>query len=126
MAGVFVSYRRTDSAYALLLYKALAQKFGSERVFRDFEDIQPGQDFVAVLDDALSRCVAGIVIIGKGWHDALDRLASPDDFVHREIAALLERGTLLIPCLVGGSRSLSFTNRMTVVRDQGLRLFRIR
>jgi hypothetical protein len=30
--------------------KALAQKFGSERVFREFEDIQPGQDFVAALD----------------------------------------------------------------------------
>lgn len=104
MAGVFVSYRRTDSAYALLLYKALAQKFGPERVFRDFEDIQPGQDFVAVLDEALSHCAACIVIIGKGWLDALDRLASPEDFVHREIGVILERGTLLIPCLVGGSR----------------------
>jgi tetratricopeptide (TPR) repeat protein len=104
MANVFVSYRRADSAYALLLYKTLAQKFGSERVFRDFEDIQPGQDFVAVLDDALSRCAACVVIIGKGWVEALDRLASPDDFVAREIAAILGRGTLLIPCLVGGTR----------------------
>jgi tetratricopeptide (TPR) repeat protein len=103
MAGVFVSYRRTDSAYALLLYKALAQKFGSARVFRDFESIAPGQDFVNVLDAALRQSAACVVIVGKGWLDAIDRLASADDFVRREIAAILERGTLLIPCLVGGS-----------------------
>src|SRR5258705_7788221 len=104
MAGVFVSYRRDDSAYALLLYKALAQKFGSARVFRDFDSIAPGQDFVAVLDAALAQCAACVVIVGRGWLDALDRLASPDDFVRREIAAILDRGTLLIPCLVGGSK----------------------
>jgi hypothetical protein len=40
----------------------------------------------------------------RAWLDALDRLASPDDFVRREIAAILDRGTLLIPCLVGGSK----------------------
>jgi tetratricopeptide (TPR) repeat protein len=104
MAGVFVSYRRTDSAYALLLYKALIQKFGSARVFRDFESIAPGQDFIAVLDAALAQCAACVVIVGRGWLDALDRLASPDDFVRREIAAILDRGTLLILCLVGGSK----------------------
>ena len=104
MAGLFVSYRRTDRAYALLLYKALAQKFGSARVFRDFESIAPGQDFVAVLDSALAQCAAGVVIVGRGWLDALDRLANPDDFVRREIAAILARDTLLIPCLVGGSK----------------------
>jgi tetratricopeptide (TPR) repeat protein len=104
MAGVFVSYRRADSAYALLLYKALAQKFGSARVFRDFESIAPGQDFVTVLDAALAQCAACVVIVGRGWLDALDRLASSDDFVRREIAGILDRGTLLIPCLVGGSK----------------------
>jgi tetratricopeptide (TPR) repeat protein len=104
MAGVFISYRRPDSAYALLLYKALAQKFGSARVFRDFESIDPGQDFVTLLDAALAQCSAGVVIVGKGWLDALDRLADPDDFVRREIAAILNRGTLLIPCLVAGSK----------------------
>jgi len=104
MSGIFVSYRRTDSAYALLLYKSLTQKFGADTIFRDFENIEPGQDFVAALEAAASRCVACVVIIGKGWLDALDRLVSPDDFVRREIAWFLEKNTLVIPCFVGGSR----------------------
>ena len=103
MAGVFISYRRSDSAYALLLYKALLEKFGRERVFRDFESIEPGQDFVAAIDAALGQCAACVVIIGKGWLDSMDRLAGAEDFVRREIEAALPR-TLVIPCLVGGSR----------------------
>ena len=75
MAGIFVSYRRDDSAYALLLSKALAQKFGSARVFRDFESIAPGQDFVAELDAALAQCAACVVIVGRGWLGALDATA---------------------------------------------------
>jgi tetratricopeptide (TPR) repeat protein len=104
MAGVFLSYRRSDSAYALLLYKALTQKFGRERVFRDFENIEPGQDFVAALDRALAQCAACVVIVGKGWLDEIGRLQSDDDFVRREILAALARDTLLVPCLVGGSK----------------------
>ena len=103
MGGVFISYRRADSAYALLIYKALTQRFGRDRVFRDFEDIPPGRDFVAALDDALSQCTACVVVIGKGWVGALDRLPDPDDFVRREIAAVLKRNTFLLPCLVGGA-----------------------
>jgi tetratricopeptide (TPR) repeat protein len=103
MAGVFISYRRSDSAYALLLHKALVAKFGSERVFRDFESIEPGQDFVAAIDAALGQCAACVVIIGKGWLDSMDRLAAAEDFVRREIEAALPR-TLVLPCLVGGSR----------------------
>ncbi|MGI0024176.1 MAG: toll/interleukin-1 receptor domain-containing protein [Nitrososphaera sp.] len=76
MAGVFISYRRSDSAYALLLYKAISQRFGRDKVFRDFEDIKPGEDFVAALDSALGQCGACVVIIGKGWLDAVDRVLS--------------------------------------------------
>ena len=102
-AGVFISYRRSDSAYALLLYKALLAKFGRERVFRDFESIDPGQDFVAAIDGALSQCAACVVIIGKGWLESVERLAAAGDFVRREIEAALPR-LLVIPCLVGGAR----------------------
>jgi hypothetical protein len=79
IAGVFASYRRADSAYALLLYKAFTQKFGSARVFRDFESIAPGQDFVALPDAALTQCAACVVIAGRGWLDALDRSANSED-----------------------------------------------
>jgi len=85
MTGIFISYRRTDSAYALLLYKALSQRFGRARVFRDFEAIQTGQDFVAALEAALSQSAACLVVIGRGWLDAADRLASADDIVRREL-----------------------------------------
>jgi len=49
MPGVFLSYRRKDGDFAVLLYAWLVERFGAERVFWDREDIDPGSDFRQVL-----------------------------------------------------------------------------
>lgn len=54
MDGIFISYRRDDSAgYAGRLYDRLAAHFGATRVFMDVEGIEPGIDFVNAIEDAV-------------------------------------------------------------------------
>ena len=49
MSGIFISYRREDSApYAGRLYDWLSHRFGKESIFIDIDTIQPGEDFVDV------------------------------------------------------------------------------
>ncbi len=108
MAGeaVFISYRRDDTAgEAGRLADHLVKRFGKDRVFIDIDAIAPGTDFVVELDRALTRTAVMLVIIGRGWLSASDdegkrRLDAPDDFVRREVATALQRGTRVIPVLV--------------------------
>src|SRR5262245_24172821 len=110
MAGIFISYRREDSiAYAGRLYDRLQAHFGKQLVFMDIDTLKPGEDFVEVLQAAVSGCDVLIAIIGKGWLTEKDetghvRLANPEDFVYLEISTALERGIRVIPALVGSAQ----------------------
>jgi tetratricopeptide (TPR) repeat protein len=104
MERAFLSYRRADSDYALLLYEYLKQGFGRKRVFLDVDFIEPGQDFTKILQTELGTCAAFIALIGRGWLESLSRLHEPDDYVRFEIASVLQRGILLVPILAGGTR----------------------
>ena len=107
MDGIFISYRRDDSAgYAGRLHDRLAAHFGAERVFMDVEGIEPGVDFVDAIEQAVSSCRVLIVMIGDEWATATDasgrrRLDDPKDFVRLETAAALQRGIRVVPVLVG-------------------------
>lgn len=109
MSGIFISYRREDSAaYAGRLYDRLSKHFGAEQVFMDVDDIPPGGDFAAHIDAKVASCDAMIVVIGKNWLTARNaegqlRLSDPADFVGLEIALGLERAVLVIPVLVAGA-----------------------
>jgi len=47
MSGIFISYRRQDSAsFTRTLGKKLAERYGADSIFRDLEDIEAGDDFV--------------------------------------------------------------------------------
>ena len=52
---MFISYRRGSaaSASARLLHRVLTDRFGSERVFMDVDNIEPGQDFIAAIVEAV-------------------------------------------------------------------------
>ncbi|HEY7554588.1 MAG TPA: toll/interleukin-1 receptor domain-containing protein [Candidatus Binatia bacterium] len=109
MSGIFVSYRREDSApYAGRLYDRLCARFGADRVFMDVDDIPPGADFAAQIGVKVASCDALIAVIGKDWLTARNgkgqlRLTDPNDFVGLELAAALQRGILVIPALVDGA-----------------------
>lgn len=110
MAGVFISYRRDDTAgYAGRLYDALSARFRKKLVFIDVDSIPAGDDFVEVVEKRIASCSVVLVLIGKAWLNSRDdrgnrRLDHPNDFVRLEIASALRQNKEVIPVLVGGAR----------------------
>jgi hypothetical protein len=109
MPGVFISYRREDSSgYAGRLFDILSAHFGKQNTFMDFDSIQGGDDFSAVIEAKISVSDVLVAVIGSHWltitaEDGTRRLDSPCDFVRLEIGKALERGIRVIPVLVGGA-----------------------
>jgi TIR domain len=110
MSGIFISYRREDSAaYAGRLYDRLSAQFGLDQVFMDVDDISPGADFARQIDAKVGSCDAMVVVIGKNWLVTRNaaghlRLSDPNDFVGLEVSLALQRNVLVIPVLVGGAQ----------------------
>ncbi|MGA7949367.1 MAG: toll/interleukin-1 receptor domain-containing protein [Thiobacillaceae bacterium] len=108
MSTIFLSYRRDDSAgFAGRLSDEIEARLGEGSVFRDVDDIQPGEDFVAAITTQLNQVSAVLVMIGPHWLtaavDGRRRLDMADDFVRMEIQAALTSGKPVIPLLVGGA-----------------------
>ena len=111
MQGIFISYRRQDSQSAAgRLADDLKKNLAGVSVFRDVETIQPGMDFVDVINHALQSCGVLLAVIGPRWLTSVDsagqrRLDNPDDFTRLEIATALKRGDVrVIPVLVEGAQ----------------------
>lgn len=109
--GVFVSYRRADSAgWTGRLVADLRRRFPATQVFMDLNAIGSGQDFVAAIESALASCRVVLVVIGPQWlaanaADAKPRLFAPDDLVHLEVSRALSAPEVhVIPVLVGNAR----------------------
>lgn len=108
--GIFISYRREDSAgYAGRLYDRLAAHFGAERVFMDVEGIAPGTDFVEAIERAVTSCKVLIVLIGDEWLEIQDnsgqrRLDDPNDFIRLETSTALKRDIRVVPVLLEDAR----------------------
>ncbi len=133
--GIFISYRRDDSADVTgRIYDHLTHAFGEELVFKDVDAIPLGVDFRQHLGSEMARCQVVLVVIGDGWVDARDgegkvRLDDPADFVRLEVSAALERGIPVVPLLVQGAtmpaadvlpeeiRELAFRHGTTIKRD---------
>jgi len=109
MPGVFISYRREDSAaYAGRLFDILSARFGADNTFMDVDDIKGGDDFTTVIERKLGVSDALVAVIGEHWLSVKEpsgerRLDNPNDFVRIEIAKALQRGIRVIPVLVGGA-----------------------
>jgi TIR domain len=62
---IFICYRREDSGYpAGWLFDQLAAHFGVDRVFKDVDSIEPGDDFAAVISEAVESCAVLLAVIG--------------------------------------------------------------
>src|SRR5262249_37632405 len=109
-AKLFINYRREDTRHAAgRLYDRLIQRFGEDQVFMDIDQIEPGEDFVEVINRKVGTCDIAIIAIGPHWLSAADqsgkrRLDDDEDFVRMEIVAALERNIRVIPVLVDGAR----------------------
>ena len=76
MLRIFISYRRQDSALMTgRIYDRLENVFGGNRVFRDIDDINAGEDFRAKLAKEIDSCDILLVMIGPKWENITDALA---------------------------------------------------
>ena len=109
VSGVFISYRRADTAgYAGRLFDSLRERLAPRPVFIDIDTIEPGADFVEVVERAVNNWGVLLALIGPRWltvttSDGAPRLADQEDFVRREIGTALARNVRVIPILVGGA-----------------------
>ena len=109
MPRILISYRREDTAgWAGRLYDRLVTEFGQDSVFMDIDTIEPGMDFVEVLEDSLEQADVVLVMIGQSWigvtGDAGNRrLDNPRDWVRLEVATALKKRKRVMPVLVEGA-----------------------
>lgn len=109
MPRIFISYRREDSAgYAGRLGDALETRYGAGNVFRDIDDIRPGEDFLQALQRALADCDTVIPLIGPRWLNSGEpgprRIDMADDTLRLELRTALQSAVRVIPALVEGAR----------------------
>jgi hypothetical protein len=103
-----INYRHDDSAGdARSIYERLKRSFGKEVLFLDVSTIELGDNFVRISRENAARCSALLVIIGRGWLEAVDqygkrRLDDPNDLVRVEITTAIQRRIRIIPVLVHG------------------------
>jgi hypothetical protein len=107
--GIFISYRRDESAgYAGRIGDSFQEHFGEEMVFRDVDSLEPGLDFAEAIERAVGSCEVLVAVIGKNWLTAEDaagrrRLENASDYVRTEITAALQRDIRVVPLLVQGA-----------------------
>ena len=106
---VFISYRRDDSADVTgRIYDRLSNHFGSADVFKDVDSIPLGKDFREIIDDAVSKSSAVIVVIGRHWLTSESgedgsRIHDENDFVRAEVSTALRQRKPVIPVLVANA-----------------------
>jgi hypothetical protein len=107
-ARVFISYRRDDAAgYAGRLEEDLERRLGRGKVFRDVQDIPPGEDFAATIRKRLADAHTVLVLIGPRWAGGevpgQRRIDDERDFVRLEVQVALESGAQVVPLLLPGA-----------------------
>jgi Tol biopolymer transport system component len=109
VGGIFISYRRQETAFpAGWLYDRLRGRFGPDQVFKDVDNIEPGDDFTDKITTAVGSCDVLLALIGQEWLTITDdagkrRLDDPEDFVRVEVEAALSRKVRVIPLLIDGA-----------------------
>jgi hypothetical protein len=108
MGGIFISYRREDSADITgRIADHLATRYGKPAVFKDVDNIPYGAAFPAFIRQQLAACSVCLVVIGPRWlapgPDGRRRLDDPGDFVRLEIETALALGRVVVPVLVNGA-----------------------
>ncbi|WIG60884.1 MAG: hypothetical protein OJF49_003632 [Ktedonobacterales bacterium] len=108
MTSIFISYRRADSETIVgRIYDHLKNRYGKEAIFKDVDNIDPGEDFEQKIQAIIQQCAVQLAIIGPRWLDMPSaktpgqrRLDEPKDPVLLEIEAAINAGIVIIPLLV--------------------------
>jgi hypothetical protein len=106
---VFVSYRRTNAAWALAIFQDLTQH--GYDVFFDFQGIASGDFERVILENIRARAYFLVVLTPS----ALDRCGDPEDWLRREIETALETRRNIVPLMLEqfDFSTPSIANRLT-------------
>jgi hypothetical protein len=110
MSKIFISYRRQDTRDVTgRIYDRLLRHWDTERIFKDVDNIAPGEDYRDVIDREISDCSLLLAVIGPSWlaakkADGKRRLDDATDMVRIEIETALKRERRVIPILVSEAR----------------------
>ena len=108
--GIFISYRRQETAFpAGWLYDRLRDRFGPDQVFKDVDNIDPGDEFVERITSAVEPCDVLLALIGDQWLTITNkkgqrRLDDPEDYVRVAVETALTQNIQVIPILVDEAR----------------------
>jgi hypothetical protein len=58
---------KNSIAYSGRLYDRLTAELGKGQVFMDIDSIDPGADFIEVIEQTVASCDAVLVVVGKQW-----------------------------------------------------------
>ena len=108
--NVFISYRRDDTGdLAGRLADRLSRSPGIGKVFIDVAGIEPGADFVELIENALAESEVCLVVIGASWTGpaapgGTTRINEDGDFVRLEVRSALARKVRVLPVLAHGAK----------------------
>jgi len=91
---VFISYRRSNIAWALAIYQDLT--YHEYNVFFDFKSIPSGDFESAILENVRSRAHFLVLLTPS----ALERCSDPDDWLRREIEEAMASRRNIIPLML--------------------------
>src|SRR5437870_3235023 len=78
-------------------------EFGSENIFKDVDNINPGQSWKAAIEQSVTNCDVVLALIGKQWVTCVDektgrrRLSNENDWVRFELEAANRLQRVIIP-----------------------------
>src|SRR5271166_3112575 len=93
---VFISYRRTNLPWALLIFQNLTQH--GYDVFFDYEGIASGDFGRVILENVRARAHFLVLLTPS----ALERCGDPADWLRREIEAALDGKRNIVPLMLEG------------------------
>jgi Ftsk gamma domain/TIR domain len=121
---IFISYRRDDEgAYLVsILSERLQERYGSDSVFYDVDNIPLGVDFRQHLSSAIGKASVMLVVMGERWagqdvQSGARRIDREDDFVRIEVEEALNRNILVVPVLVGKAKMPSNNELPTSISE---------
>ena len=128
---VFISYRRSETAWAArAVFERLWREF-PQRVFIDLETITLGADFTQELDHHLEHCQALLALLGPRWLQEMADRAQHDepDYARLEVARALTKNVPVVPVLLDNTpmpkrrdlpadlQALTVRNGLPIVHD---------
>jgi hypothetical protein len=93
---VFISYRRTDEAWAMAVFGDLTHN--GYDVFIDYDAIASGNFESAILENIKARAHFLVLLTPT----ALERCGDPKDWMRREIEAALDSKRNIVPLMFAG------------------------